>query len=234
VSGDILNEAILSGDQIGRARARADLAAPFVDLLIRAWLAQLFWMTGLAALNDWPSAVLDVKDFDMPMAMQSGHVAALLTAVRLAMPPLLLIGFGTRLAALPLLMISLTTLEANTTSDARLLWVLLTGWYVTIGAGPLSIDRIIARGIYDTALPFAPAVGRFAAGLSRAARPIALLLVRIGIAFVVLRHGMIVSQAAQALPALLVAGLATRLAVLPLLSIVGTVTMHATTNNIYA
>src|ERR1700678_1441078 len=89
-----------------RAPLIADLAAPFVDLLIRAWLAQLFWMSGLAALNDWPSALLHVKGFATAMAMQPGHVAALLTAVRLAMPPLLLIGFGTRLAALPLLMIS--------------------------------------------------------------------------------------------------------------------------------
>jgi NADH dehydrogenase FAD-containing subunit/uncharacterized membrane protein YphA (DoxX/SURF4 family) len=213
-----------------RAPFIADLAAPFVDLLIRAWLAQLFWMTGLAALTDWPLAILQVKGFTIAMAMQPGHVAALLTAVRLVMPPLLLIGFGTRLAALPLLMISLTALHATPLPDVPLLWVLLTGWYVTIGAGSLSVDRIIARGIYDTALPFAPAVGRFAASLSRAARPIALLLVRTGIAFVFLRHGMIVSQAAQVLPALLVAGLATRLAVLPLLSIAGTVTMHEATN----
>jgi len=205
-------------------------AEPAVDLLIRAWLAQLFWMSGLAGLMDWHAVLGLTPGLTGTLAMRPAHAAAVVTGLQLAMPVLLLLGLGTRLAALPLLLLALAAWRANPALDAPLLWVLVTGWYVVIGAGSLSFDRVIARGIYDTALPFAPAVGRLLARLRDLARPVALLLVRLGVASVLLRHGMVGQGEGLILPGLLVVGLAARLAVLPLVGMVGVATMHAATN----
>ena len=212
-----------------RAISIANRAAPVVDLLIRLWLAQLT-ITGFAGLVEWPAGLSQTPGLAEAIVMPPHHIAFMLTAARLIIPSLLLIGFATRLAALPLLALSAAAYSANTGQDAPLLVALLANWYVVTGAGPLSLDHLIAGGIYDTALPLAPAAGRFLTRLNRAARPVVVLLIRCGIAFVLLRYGMISAGAAVVLPALLALGLATRLAVLPLLATTGAATMHATSN----
>jgi hypothetical protein len=40
-------------------------------------------------------------------------------------------------------------------ADAHLLWAALFAWYVVFGAGPISIDAAIARGLCNSAFPFA-------------------------------------------------------------------------------
>ncbi|HEX3350280.1 MAG TPA: NAD(P)/FAD-dependent oxidoreductase [Acetobacteraceae bacterium] len=197
-----------------------DRLAPLVDLLVRVWLAQLFWSGGSAGLEDQSPS----------LAMHPVPMVVLLSFVRFVLPLLLVLGLATRVAALPLLVLSLSAWRAHPGLDAPLLWALLTGWYVTTGAGAISLDRVIARGIYDTALPLAPAAGRFLAALTRAARPVALLLLRCGIAFVLVRHGMVGNGTGLLLPALLAAGVATRLAALPLLAATGAAMMHDISN----
>ena len=213
-----------------RATFIATRSVPLVDLLVRAWLGQVFWMTGLAGLLDWQAALTQTPGLADALSMHPQQAAVLLTGARLVLPPLLLVGFATRLAALPLLAISVAAYSANPSQDGPLLWALLSGWYVFIGAGPISLDSPIAHGIYDTALPLAPAVGRFLAWLSRVARPLALLLIRVGIAIVLIRHGMVGAGAIRALPILLAAGLATRIAILPLIATTGVAAMHAVSN----
>jgi NADH dehydrogenase/putative oxidoreductase len=207
---------------------------PVIDLLIRLWLAQLFWMPGLASFVDWPATLGHATPLATTIGMHPHLLALAATSLRLLMPPLLLIGLATRLAALPLLTLAINVAfngaAAAPGADAPLLWALLAAWYVTIGAGPLSLDALVARGIYDSALPFAPAAGRALATISGAARPAMLLLLRAGIAAMLLRHGMIERGPALLVPALLTAGLATRLAALPLLAASGAATMHAASN----
>ena len=41
--------------------------------------------------------------------------------------------------------------------DTQLFWAALFGFYVVRGAGPISLDRSLARGLVDSALPFAAA-----------------------------------------------------------------------------
>jgi NADH dehydrogenase/putative oxidoreductase len=234
------------------ARATSPIGAcfPIIDLLIRLWLAQLFWMSGLASLADWQATLSHAAALATITGMHPHLLATAGTGLRLLMPPLLLLGLATRLAALPLLALAIPGamtgaiagpitgafsvasggIAANHVADAPLLWALLATWYVTVGAGALSLDALIARGIYHSALPFAPAAGRALAALSRAARPAMLLLLRAGIATVLLRHGMVRPGPALLVPALLATGFATRLAVLPLLAATGAATMHAASN----
>ena len=212
------------------ARRAEAVAAPVADLMIRLWLAQLFWMSGVAGLLDRHAAQLQAASMARALAFHPPYEAALLTLAQLALPALLVVGLGVRLAALPLLALSVGTYRADPSHDAPLLWALLSGWYAMVGAGPISIDHRLARGIYDSALPLARQVGRALAWVSRVGRPIALAVLRIGIATVLLRHGMIAPGLASALPFLLVIGLFARLATLPLLVVAGVSTMHAVSN----
>jgi NADH dehydrogenase/putative oxidoreductase len=212
---------------LSRAKAPAEAVT---DLLIRLWLAQLFWMTGLAGLLDWQSALHQAAHLASTLAMHPREVALAQTAARLAIPPLLIAGLGTRLAGLAMLALAFAAWRADPSQDAPLLWALLAGWYAAIGAGSLSLDQALARGIYDSALPLARQAGRALALLTRAGRPVLLLLLRAGIAAVLLRHGMIMAGAGWIIPTLLVAGLATRLSTLPLLWVTGAATMHAVSN----
>jgi NADH dehydrogenase/putative oxidoreductase len=212
-----------------RSGAAADAAFPAVDLLIRFWLAQLFWVDGLAGLTDWRAALEQTPELAAALAMHPHQVALGLTAARILLPIFLLFGLATRLAALPLLALSVATWLAHPALDAPVLWALLMGWYLTVGAGPTSLDRLIARGIYASALPLAPAVGRALARLTQVARPVALLLLRCGISFVLVRHHM-VGGTWLLMPVLLASGLFARLVTLPLLAATGAAMMHAMSN----
>src|SRR5271156_3109659 len=96
-----------------RATFIATRSVPLVDLLVRAWLGQVFWMTGLAGLLDWRAALTQTPGLVDALSMHPQQAAVLLTGARLVLPPLLLVGFATRLAALPLLIISLAAYSAN-------------------------------------------------------------------------------------------------------------------------
>ena len=215
---------------MARGAAIAGAAAPVADLLIRIWLAQLFWMRGLAGLLDWHRALADAPDLASALSLQSHTAAMLLLVVHLASPALLVTGLATRLAALPLFALSVAALRFPPTQDGPILWALLTGWYVVTGAGKLSLDALIARGIFDTALPLAPALGRLLASFTSVARPAALLAVRAGLSLTLIGHDMVGAGSGLVLPALLTAGLVTRLTTLPLLGITGAAMMHAVTN----
>jgi uncharacterized membrane protein YphA (DoxX/SURF4 family) len=62
-------------------------------------------------------------------------------------------------------------------------------WYLLKGAGPLSLDALIGRGIAPTALPLAGAIIRFFEGLSGWGDPAIKLLLRCRIAALFLRSG---------------------------------------------
>jgi NADH dehydrogenase/putative oxidoreductase len=219
---------LLSGALLAaRATGWCNRAAPFIDLAVRAWLAQLFWMQGISGVADWHAALAQTPGLAATLAMHPHSLAVALTCARIALPLLLLAGFATRLAALPLAALSLASAIAHPGQDAPFLWALLTGWYVMLGAGPLSLDRLVARGIFHSALPLAPQAGRLLARLSQTARPFGLVLVRCGIAFVLVRHGM---ANPVPIPALVCLGLFTRVATLPLLAATGMATMHDASN----
>jgi NADH dehydrogenase/putative oxidoreductase len=204
--------------------------APVVDLAIRLWLAQLFWVSGVVGVLDWRAALSQTPWLAAALSMHPYQLAIALTALRLALSPLLLVGLATRLAATPIFLLSLAAYRANPGQDAPLLWALLGGWYLLVGPGPISFDHVIARGIYRSALPLAPVAGRILARLGSTTRPVGLAILRVGLAAVLLRHGMVSFHGGFALGALLAAGLATRVAALPLLAATGGATMHAVSN----
>jgi NADH dehydrogenase FAD-containing subunit/uncharacterized membrane protein YphA (DoxX/SURF4 family) len=137
------------------ARAGLRLAAPFVDLWVRLSLAQAFFLSGMLKVGNWPVA-LELARNEYPVSWMDPHTAALLgAAVEILGPILLVAGFLVRPAAFAMLALSLVIQFAYQQLDVNLFMAALFGWYVVHGAGPLSLDRMMAKGLSTSALPLA-------------------------------------------------------------------------------
>ena len=126
---------------------------PFLDLAIRLWLAQAFWVSGVLKLANWDTA-LTLATHEYPVPWLDPFTAAVLgVAVEVLGSTLLAFGLATRLAAIPLLVLTLVIQFEYRALDQHLYWVALFGWYVVMGAGPISLDRLLTSGLASSALP---------------------------------------------------------------------------------
>lgn len=144
------------------ALALLALARNGFDLLVRIALAQ----TLLHA---------DVK---MMAAASSG----LSIAVGLIAPLLLAAGVATRTAAVGLGIMVLSGWHGAPFEDGNLVLIALLGWYALHGAGAISIDRAIARGLAESPLPLAGPVMLALRWLTQQAAPWWLAALRIWLA----------------------------------------------------
>ncbi len=130
-------------------------AGPVLDLAVRIWLAQAFFISGVLKIGNWENALLLAR-VEYPVAWLDPVLAAWLgVTVEMGGSILLALGLGTRFAALVLLALSLVIQFSYRTLDTHLYWAALFGWYFVRGAGPVSLDHLLARGLGDSALPFA-------------------------------------------------------------------------------
>ena len=160
-------------------RVLRNLAWPKLDLGIRLWLAQAFFVSGVLKLTHWQTA-LDLATNEYPVSWMS-PVAAAYTGVSIELigATLLAAGLMTRYAALPMLILTLVAQLAYLPFDNQLFWAAFLGWYVVEGAGPWSIDHLIRRGLADSALPLVPLIIRASAWVRRHAAPLYVSALRI-------------------------------------------------------
>jgi putative oxidoreductase len=131
---------------------------PLLDLVIRLWLAQVFFVSGVLKAANWDNA-LNLAANEYPVSWLDPVSAAWLGAgIELGGSILLALGLGTRAAAASMLALSLVIQFNYLAFDAHLFWAALFGWYSIRGAGPFSLDRVLARGVADSALPFAASI----------------------------------------------------------------------------
>jgi putative oxidoreductase len=155
---------------------------PLVDLFIRITLAQIFFVSGVLKLADWSTA-LYLASNEYPVSWMNPVTAAYLgVSIELIGAVLLTLGLATRFAAFAMLVLALVIQFNYQVFDAHLFWAALLGWYVVRGAGPISLDRALAHGLGDTALPFAPAGMRASQWLTRYIAPLYRLGLRLWIA----------------------------------------------------
>ncbi len=155
---------------------------PFVDLAIRIWLAQIFFVSGMLKLLHWSTA-LELASHEYAVSFLTPVAAAALgVCVETAGAVLLALGLMTRYAAVPLFLLSLTIQLVYQALDAQLFWLALFGWYSIVGAGPLSIDHLLRRGLADSALPLVPRVLRLSGWVRDRAGPLYLSLLRLWLA----------------------------------------------------
>ncbi|UEO00676.1 FAD-dependent oxidoreductase [Acidiferrobacter thiooxydans] len=155
---------------------------PIVDLLIRLWLAKVFFVSGVlkifgVSVEPYLSRVAYPVPWVEPLSPT--YLGA---ALQMTIPILLALGLATRWAALYMLILVLVVQLNYLPLDINLYSAVLFGWLVVCGAGPLSLDHLLARGLGDTALPLATPLTRLARAITRYLRPYYQLFVRLWLA----------------------------------------------------
>ncbi|MGH8548863.1 MAG: FAD-dependent oxidoreductase [Methylococcales bacterium] len=169
--------------------AATRVIGPFLDLYIRIWLAQRFFISGLIKAANWDNA-LALARYEYPVAWMDPVTAAYTgVLIELIAPVLLLPGLATRAAALSMMVLALVIQFNYQALDIHLVWAVILGWYVVRGAGAFSMDRLFAAGLADSALPFASPLAKAAARTSLHLEPLYRLLFRIWFAGALLAAG---------------------------------------------
>ena len=164
-------------------------AWPLIDLAMRVWLAQIFFVSGVIKVTHWQTA-LNLAANEYPVSWMNPVTAAYTgAAIELIAPVFLALGLMTRYAAIPMLILSLVIQFSYLPFDNQLFWAVLFGWYAIQGAGPISVDNVLRRGLADSALPLAPRIVRASAWVRLHLSPAYLSLVRIWMACTLLRVG---------------------------------------------
>jgi len=157
-------------------------AAPLVDVWTRLALGKAFFVSGMLKLGNWPLA-LELAQREYPVRWLDFHTAAALgAAIEVGGSILLVIGLLVRPAALAMLLLSVVIQLDYRQLDTNLFWIVLFGWYVVHGPGPLSLDRLLAKGLSTSALPLAGPIIGAASWLTRQGTSWYQLLVRLWMA----------------------------------------------------
>lgn len=115
---------------------------PLLLLGIRFWMAHIFWRAGKVKFKRW-EATLDLFRFEYKVPFIAPELAAYLTTTfELVCPVLLVAGLMSRLATLPLLIITAVIHLTYLSHDDHVYWAFLLGVILLKGAGPLSLDAL--------------------------------------------------------------------------------------------
>ena len=119
---------------------------PLTDLLVRLAIFRIFFWAGLAKVNDWSSTLMLFEhEYQVPL-LPPTLAAVLATSAELGAASLVLVGLLTRLAALPLLAMSLVIQFVLGAADPaynqlqHYLWMVLLLALVIRGPGAWSVD----------------------------------------------------------------------------------------------
>src|SRR5882762_7423511 len=144
---------------------------PLLDLGFRIWLAQQFFVSGVIKVTHWDTA-LDLAAHEYPVSWMSPMAAAYTgAAIEVIAPIFLASGLLTRYAATALLGLSLVIQFSYQPFDNQLFWIAMFGWYAVAGAGTMSLDQLLRRGLADSALPWVPRIIRISGACARGSVP---------------------------------------------------------------
>jgi putative oxidoreductase len=125
-------------------------ATALVDLVVRLWVAAVFFKSGLVKIQSWDTTILlFTNEYHVPLL--SPYVAAVLgTAAELTLPVFLAIGPGTRLAAAALFVFNIVAVISypeleGAGLDQHYVWGFLLAVTIVHGPGLASLDRLLNR-----------------------------------------------------------------------------------------
>ncbi len=119
--------------------------SPLLLLAMRLWMASIFWHSGLTKINDWQSTVALFQNvYNVPI-LSPQIAASLATMTELSCPILLLLGFATRLATIPMLIMTAVIQLTYLQSPEHFYWAMLLGTLLCFGPGTLSIDYLLKK-----------------------------------------------------------------------------------------
>jgi len=127
-----------------------ELAAPVSDLLLRLWVAKIFFQSGLTKIQSMDTTIMLFKyEYEVPLL--SPEVAAYAgTFAELFFPVLLALGLAGRFAAISLFVFNIVAVVSYPTlneigREQHLVWGMMLLVAVLRGPGKLSIDHFIRR-----------------------------------------------------------------------------------------
>lgn len=123
---------------------------PLAALLARLFVAQVFFLAGLSKLRDWDiTLALFMDEYKVPLL--SPPLAAVMgTGGELLLPVLLVVGLGTRFAALGLSVVNAVAVIslaeiAPAALQQHILWGVLLAGIAIFGPGRLALDHGLQR-----------------------------------------------------------------------------------------
>lgn len=137
-----------------------EFLTPLIDLGIRLWVANVFFMSGMTKFASWDGTViLFTYEYHVPL-LSPEIAAALATFIELVFSTLLAFGLGTRVTAFVLFVfnfiavISYPGLTEVGVKD-HMYWGILLLVTLFHGPGKLSLDHLIQRKWMPARSPFA-------------------------------------------------------------------------------
>jgi putative oxidoreductase len=130
---------------IRKAVHYANLLQPLVTLAVRLYMARLFFLSGLTKIEDWHKTLdLFANTYQVPL-LPVALAAFLGTAVELICPVMLLLGLGTRLAALALMVQTGIIISIYPEYSEHYYWLMLLAMLLAYGAGKISADYLLLQ-----------------------------------------------------------------------------------------
>lgn len=131
-----------------------NLGKDFGDLIARLWVAKIFIDSGISKLQDWGATMVLFKyDYHVPL-LSTTTAAYLGTAAEFALPVLLILGLGGRLAIFAFFVYNIicvvsfhflwTPAGASGLQD-HIMWGMLIMMLMFHGSGRFSIDHLIHK-----------------------------------------------------------------------------------------
>ena len=127
-----------------------DSTHSLIDFVVRLWVANVFWKSGLASLHDWETTV-DLFRYEYHVPLLSPQAAALVgTGVELVFPVLLVIGLATRFSAATLFIFNIIAVISypglgEVGLKDHIYWGILLLVTLLHGPGKISVDHFIRR-----------------------------------------------------------------------------------------
>ncbi len=123
---------------------------PLAALLARAYLAQVFFLSGLTKIRDWETTVaLFTDEYRVPL-LSPAAAAFMGTAGELVLPVLLLIGLAGRFSALGLFVVNAVAVIAlaeiaPAALQQHVFWGSLLAALAIFGLGPWTLDHLLKK-----------------------------------------------------------------------------------------
>ena len=132
-----------------------DLAAPLFDLMIRLWVAWVFFKSGLSKIQSWDSTLM-LFEYEYAVPLLTPKTAAYLgTAAELVLPVVVAVGLATRWSAFALFVFNAVAVYAYASFlfgsegaaglQQHTLWGVMLAVTVFHGPGKLSLDHWLCK-----------------------------------------------------------------------------------------
>lgn len=119
-------------------------------LVLRLWVARIFWNAGMVKIDDFSNTVALFRDEYKTPFLPPEIAAGMVTFFELTCPVLLTLGLGARFATLPLIVMIAVIQLTYDQNEQHIYWALILGTILFYGAGKLSLDYLINKRFNKT------------------------------------------------------------------------------------